>query len=79
FAFVFTDVGYVATPEIVGRPTVTNPDDPTRIEAQRGIEPGFGFGIQQRTPLGLLTFSYALNPEDGATQGKVHAGLVVGL
>lgn len=79
FAFVFTDVGYVATPEIVGRPAMTNPDDPTRIEAQRGIEPGFGFGIQQRTPLGLLTFSYALNPEDGATQGKVHAGLVVGL
>ncbi|MEM6783801.1 MAG: BamA/TamA family outer membrane protein [Bacteroidota bacterium] len=79
FAFVFADVGYVATPEIVGRPTVTDPTTEARIEAQRGIEPGFGFGLQQRTPLGLLTFSYALNPEDGATQGKVHAGLVVGL
>ncbi|MEM8560011.1 MAG: BamA/TamA family outer membrane protein [Bacteroidota bacterium] len=77
FAFVFADIGYVATPEVVGRGGAAE-GQPVN-EATRGIEPGYGFGLQQRTPLGILSFSYALNPEDGPTQGKVHAGLVVGL
>ena len=67
FAFAFADVGYVRRPQLEGVP------------AEGGLHPGYGFGLQYRTPLGLVTLSYALNPEDGALAGKVHAGLAVGL
>ncbi|MEM1042573.1 MAG: BamA/TamA family outer membrane protein [Bacteroidota bacterium] len=67
YAFLFTDLGYVERPVTTG------------ILADRSFRPGYGLGIQYRTPLGLVAVSYALNPDDGPTRGKVHLGLSVGL
>lgn len=67
FAFVFADVGYVDRPAVPGIP-----------EDQQWLN-GYGYGLQYRTPLGLAMASYALNPDDGATRGKVHIGLSIGL
>lgn len=67
YAFLFTDLGYVERPETPGVP------------ADRSFRPGYGLGLQYRTPLGLVAVSYALNPDDGPTRGKVHIGLSVGL
>jgi len=67
FAFTFVDVGYVRRP--------VTPDAP----AQDDVKPGYGFGVQYRTPLGVATLSYALNPDLGAASGNVHVGLAFGL
>jgi outer membrane protein assembly factor BamA len=67
YAFLFSDFGYIERPATAG------------IEADRSFRPGYGLGIQYRTPLGLVAVSYALNPDDGPTRGKVHVGLSVGL
>ncbi len=67
FAFAFLDVGYVDRPLLAD------------FEAERDVKPGYGFGVQYRTPLGLVTVTYALNPDIGIGQGKVHAGLSFGL
>ncbi len=67
FAFLFTDIGYIRRPETPG------------MASDESVRPGYGLGIQYRTPLGLVTVSYALNPDDGPTRGKVHVGLSVGL
>lgn len=67
FAFVFADLGYVDRPVTPGIPEL------------REWLTGYGFGIQYRTPLGLATASYALNPDEGITRGKVHIGLSIGL
>lgn len=66
-AFAFFDLGYVRRPDTPGAPADTR------------LAPGYGFGLQYRTPLGLVTASYALNPDDGPTRGKVHVGLSIGL
>ncbi len=67
YAFLFTDLGYIERPPTPGVP------------ADRSFRPGYGLGLQYRTPLGLVAVSYALNPDDGPTRGKVHVGLSVGL
>ena len=67
YAFVFFDLGYVETPEL------------GEAEARRELFPGYGFGVQFATDLGLVVASYAVNPEDGFAQGRVHAGLSFGL
>jgi outer membrane protein assembly factor BamA len=67
YAFLFTDVGYVERPATPG------------AAADRAFRPGYGLGIQYRTPLGLVAVSYALNPDDGYARGKIHVGLSVGL
>ena len=67
FAFLFTDLGYVRRPETPG------------LAADASFRPGYGLGVQYRTPLGVVAVSYALNPDDGPTRGKVHVGLSVGL
>lgn len=67
FAFVFADIGYVDRPITPGIPEL------------REWLTGYGFGLQYRTPLGLATASYALNPDEGVTRGKVHIGLSIGL
>jgi len=67
FAFLFADLGFVRRPETPGAP------------AADLVRPGYGLGLQYRTPLGLVTISYALNPDDGPTRGKVHLGLSFGL
>jgi outer membrane protein assembly factor BamA len=67
YAFVFMDVGFV------GRPAT--PEGP----ASDDVKPGYGFGVQYRTPLGIATLTYALNPDLGAASGNVHVGLGFGL
>lgn len=67
FAFLFADVGYIRRPETPG------------VSGDESVRPGYGLGLQYRTPLGLVNVSYALNPDDGPTRGKVHVGLSVGL
>lgn len=67
YAFLFSDIGYIERPDTPG------------LDGERLFRPGYGFGIQYRTPLGLVAVSYALNPDDGPTRGKVHVGLSFGL
>jgi outer membrane translocation and assembly module TamA len=67
FAFAFLDVGFVNRPATPGAP------------AARALHPGYGLGLQYRTPLGLVSVSYALNPDEGPARGKVHVGLAFGL
>jgi outer membrane protein assembly factor BamA len=67
YAFLFSDLGYVERPDTPG------------LSGEQLFRPGYGFGVQYRTPLGLVAVSYALNPDDGPTRGKVHVGLSFGL
>ncbi|GIV61469.1 MAG: membrane protein [Rhodothermaceae bacterium] len=67
FAYVFFDLGFVETPEVVG------------LVPGHGFHPGYGVGLQFSTPVGLVNTSYAVNPEDGPTRGRIHAGLSFGL
>ena len=67
YAFVFVDLGFVETPTVAD------------FDARSDVYPGYGFGAQFSTDLGLITASYALSPGDGPTGGRVHVGLSVGL
>ncbi|NNE70645.1 MAG: BamA/TamA family outer membrane protein, partial [Rhodothermales bacterium] len=65
FAYLFADVGYV---------------DPGRGPDEKpGVHPGFGVGVRLMTAAGLLNVSYAVNREDGLTNGRVHFGIAFGL
>lgn len=68
YAFLFFDLGYVDAPGL---------DDGTA--AVRRLYPGYGLGMQFSTGLGLMNVSAALNPEDGPTAMRIHAGLSFGL
>ncbi len=70
YAFLFLDVGYVETPTI---------PDMAAQDGSRRFYPGYGFGIQFSTNLGLINASYAVSPEAGPTSGRVHVGLSFGL
>ena len=67
YAYLFFDLGYV------DRPVVADGS------AEKGFHPGFGLGIQFSTNLGLVNASYAMNNEDGPTNGRIHVGLSFGL
>ena len=67
FAFTFFDLGYVVQPDLAGRP------------ASRRTRPGYGAGATLRTGLGLVTLTYALNPDLPLSRGRVHVGLGFGL
>lgn len=68
YAYAFGDLGYVA------RPALGN------TSARRNWRPGYGIGIQLQTAIGLITTSYALNPEVATpADGRIHFGLSVGL
>ncbi|RMH53242.1 MAG: hypothetical protein D6685_15905 [Bacteroidetes bacterium] len=67
YAFVFFDLGYVETPELVD------------LDGARGVHPGYGLGMQFSTALGLINASYAMSPADGPANGRVHVGLSLGL
>ncbi len=67
FAYVFFDLGYV------DRPALQN------ALRQKTVYPGYGFGFQFETAMGLINTSFALSPEDAPTDAKVHVGLSVGL
>ncbi|MCH7976323.1 MAG: BamA/TamA family outer membrane protein [Bacteroidetes bacterium] len=67
FAFLFVDVGYIDRPALAD------------FEPAQDVKPGYGFGVQYQTPLGLVTVTYAVNPDLGIGQGKVHLGLSFGL
>ncbi len=67
FAFAFVDGGGFDRPAGPG------------VAAERRALVGYGAGLRLATGLGIATVSYALNPEIGPSQGKVHVGLQVGL
>ncbi len=68
YAYVFGDVGYVERPALADSRAMTS------------WHPGYGVGLQLGTELGLITTSYALNPEAGGPAGgRIHFGLSVGL
>jgi len=67
YAFLFTDLGFVDTPE--------TPD----LESEQRVLPGYGFGLQFGTPLGIANLSYALGPDDSPARGRIHLGVSVGL
>lgn len=68
FAYVFGDLGFVATPALSEAP------------ARQQWKPGYGVGMQVSTDLGLIRASYALNPDDARPiQGRIHIGLSFGL
>ncbi|NNE35388.1 MAG: BamA/TamA family outer membrane protein, partial [Rhodothermales bacterium] len=63
FAYLFVDVGVVERPEIEDQPEKTT------------VYPGYGFGLQFETGVGVVNATYALNRDDGPTNGKIHVGL----
>ena len=67
FAFAFFDLGYTVRPDLPGR------------AGSRRTRPGYGAGAQLRTGLGLVTLTYALNPDLAPGRGRVHVGLGFGL
>ncbi len=68
YVYAFGDLGYVERPSLGERP------------ATRDWHPGYGLGIQVRTGIGLISTTYALNPEVGTPlDGRLHFGLSVGL
>lgn len=68
YAYLFFDVGYIDTPPLSDA-----------SDGRYTIRPGYGLGMQYRTGLGLVNVSGALNPEDGPTAVRIHAGLSFGL
>ncbi|GAB5521577.1 MAG: BamA/TamA family outer membrane protein [Rhodothermales bacterium] len=67
YAYAFFDIGYVVRPAFDEQPE------------QSGWYPGYGFGIQFSTGVGVVNASYAINTEEGPTSGRVHVGLSFGL
>lgn len=68
YLYAFGDLGYVERPSL------------GETAARSDWHPGYGVGLQLDTSIGLITTTYALNP-DVATpvDGRVHFGLSVGL
>lgn len=67
YAYAFFDLGYVDRPR--------TPD----LEPAASFYPGYGLGIQFRTAVGLVNVSAAINPDDGPTDARIHAGLSFGI
>jgi len=66
YAFLFGDFGLIQQLN-------------TSQNTSRLIRLGYGLGLQYNTPLGLIQVSYAANPEEGPTNGRLHIGLKMGL
>jgi outer membrane protein assembly factor BamA len=66
YTYLFFDLGYVDVADVLNFDT-------------RGFFPGFGIGIQFQTNVGLINASYAVSPEDGLANGRIHVGLSFGL
>lgn len=67
YAYVFSDLGYVDTPETAA------------LDPEQQLLPGYGFGLQFGTPLGVANLSYALSPSDSPARGRIHLGVSLGL
>jgi outer membrane protein assembly factor BamA len=67
YAYVFLDVGVVERPDVEEQP------------AETSVHPGYGFGMQFETGIGVVNATYALNRDDGPTNGKIHVGLSLAL
>lgn len=67
FGFLFLDVGYIDAPALAG------------VDRRRGLFPGYGIGMRFDTSVGVISASYALSPEAGPTNGRIHLGLTFGL
>ncbi len=68
YLYAFGDLGYVERPALGTSSTVQD------------WHPGYGLGLQLDTGIGLITTTYALNPEVATpADGRIHFGLSVGL
>jgi outer membrane protein assembly factor BamA len=68
YVYAFGDLGYLERPAL------------GRTSASRAWRPGYGVGLQVDTAVGLVTTTYALNPElTTPADGRLHFGLSVGL
>ena len=68
YVYAFGDLGYVERPAL----------GPGR--ATQSWRPGYGLGMQLQTTIGLVTTTYALNPQVSTpADGRIHFGLSVGL
>lgn len=65
YLFLFTDAGWLERGPIIG--------DPTTI---RSTPLGYGLGVQQLTPVGVLTLSIGLSRDENFDRAKVHFGLL---
>lgn len=63
FAYLFADIGVVERPDTDEDPATTT------------VYPGYGIGLQFETGIGVVNATYALNRDDGPTNGKIHVGL----
>ncbi len=72
YAFLFFDLGYVERGETIGL------DGSVDLEPFSGFFPGYGFGFQVGTDLGLINLSLAANPDE-PTEVRAHLGLSFGL
>ncbi|MFN3596683.1 MAG: BamA/TamA family outer membrane protein [Rubricoccaceae bacterium] len=66
-AFAFADLGFVSRPDLPSLPRA------------RAWLPGYGLGVLLGTPAGLVSATYALNPDLPLARGKLHLGVSLGL
>ncbi len=73
WGFLFLDAGWVAVD--------ADFEDalPAILERSEGVHPGYGFGFVFDSAIGPLSLSYALNPDETWSRGRIHAGLSFGL
>lgn len=67
YAYLFFDLGYV------DRPATAD------LVPEARFYPGYGFGMQFETGIGVLNTSLALGSSESLSQAKVHVGLSLGL
>lgn len=66
YAFLFSDIGYY----------LRNADEKNHTSKSSAVKPGYGFGINLETGLGVLGVSYALAKGDQLSDGKIHFGFI---
>jgi outer membrane protein insertion porin family len=66
FAFLFTDAGYLHTPEIIS----------AGLAKAETVKVGYGVGLRTDTPLGIIGISLALGEGDTFGTAKLHLRLV---
>lgn len=67
YLFVFGAAGYYHRPRLVS--------EPNNSFTQSDFLYSSGLGLSYKTPIGRLTFSYALSPSETIGNGKIHFGI----
>ncbi|MFU8813003.1 MAG: BamA/TamA family outer membrane protein [Balneolaceae bacterium] len=71
YLFLFGAYGLFERPQLITEPTA-------QLSGTESLQ-SFGGGLTFQSPLGLITFSYAISPDDDISNGKVHVGISTGL